>query len=328
MKKLLMLTLVLLVCINLMPGASGQFNPRWVPAQSKWVIHFDQALFSQTKLFSIVDKSWKDDKKSIQSEILDELNIDLHKDLKGLTVIGLDRQGNKGNQVMVILQGNFDQNRIAKRLKEKEKNLKSSKISGYTVLSWDKGSNLFFPSPDVMVFCEGRQGMEEMVNLQKGSIPGLSQTSPLFKILSEAPQSAFVRAAVVDVSDLTKYAPKTMVLDSASVGFFMALEARDNLSMLLKLVTESAQKAQQMQQIITGLKALASLKAFDKDDDVSEIMELLNGIAITTEGSRLVMSFDYPVDKIGQLVHKMGDKKPVHRHRKSKNGGADESDDL
>lgn len=327
MKKMMMLVLMLLlVCINLMPGATGNFNPKWVPAQSKWVIHFDHTLFSQTRLFSIFDKSWKDDKNSIQSELLDELNLDLRKDLKGLTVIGLDRMEDKGNQVMVILQGSFNQDRIIKRIREKEKHLKTTRMSGFNVLSWDKDSNLFFPAPDVMIFCEGQKAVEEMVNLQKGKVQGLSSTSSLTRILGEAPSSAFIRAAVIDVSNLTKYAPKTMVLDSSSVGFFMALEARDNLSMTLKLVTESAKKAVQMQQIITGLKALASLKAFDKDDDVSEFIDLINGIDITTEGNRLVMSFDYPVDRIGQLISKMDQKKRTRHHNKKATRDKDEED--
>ncbi len=318
MKKMVMLALMLLmVVIQILPAATGAFNPNWLPAQSKWVIHFDHTVFSQTRLFSIVDKNWRDDKKSFHSEILDEMDIDISKDLMGLTVIGMNRI-DRGDNVLVILQGRFNQDQLVKRIKAKEKKVLGSVVAGLNVLSWDSDSHLFFPSKDVLVFCETKSGIDEMVKLMKGKARAISGSSPLLKMLAEAPRNAFVRAAVADVSDLTKYAPKTMVLDSASVAFFMALEAKDNLFMTLKLLTESEEKAQNLQQVISGLRALVSLKAFDKDNDTSQFMDLLNAVAVTTEGRRLVMNFDYSVDSIGRLVDGMKDKNEYKKRKKDK----------
>lgn len=309
MKKVLMIALMVMIAfINLLPAASGSLNANWLPMQTKWVIHFDHSVFSQTKIFSIVDRHWKDDRNSVQSELLDELDIDLAKDLRGLTVVGLD-QLEKGDNIMVILQGNFDQNRLIKRIKNKERKAVTKTVAGLNVISWGADSHLFFPENDVIVFCETKTGIDEMVKLMKGKVKAISGSSPLLKMLSEAPRNAFVRAAVVDVSALTKFAPKTMVLDSASVAFFMALEDRENLSMMLKLVTESEKKAQNLQQIISGLRALVSLKALDDDDDDKGILDLVNGLDVSTEGSRLVMRFDYPVDKVGHLLNDIQDKK-------------------
>jgi len=309
MKKMMLIALLILfACSGFLSAAPGSFHPNWIPAQSKWLIHFDQATFSQTKLFSIIDRHWQDDEHSIQSEILDELNIDISKDLIGLTVIGLDRIA-KGDKIVVILQGKFDKDYMVKRIKNKEKKAVEKVIAGLKVLCWDGDNHIFFPEKDVIVFCETDSGIEEIMNLWQGKARAISASSPLLRILDEAPHNAFVRAAVTDVSALTQFAPKTMVLDSASVAFFMALEAKDNLSMMLKLVTESEKKAQNLQQIITGLRALVSLKAFDEDEDVSQFADLLNGLEISTEGKRLVMNFDYPVEKIGKLINGMKHKK-------------------
>lgn len=315
MKKMIVMALMLLMTvINLLPAAAGELNPNWLPAQSKWVIHFDQTLFSQTRLFSILDRNWRDDKKSVQSELLDELDIDIGKDLNGLTVVGLDRFG-KGDRVMVVLQGRFDQERIVRRIKQKEKTVASKLVAGFKVLSWDADSHLFFPDRNTIVFCETEGGINGIVDLWKGRAGVMAPTSPLLKILGEAPRNAFVRAAVVDVSELSRLAPKTMVLDSASLAFFMALESRDNLSMMLKLVTESDKKAQNLQQVMTGLKALASLKSLDDDKDSAGWLQLLNGLQINTEGNRLIMNFAYPVDRIATLIDH-------HQHRKEHSGSA------
>ena len=311
MKKLIVIMIVLLTgCLSLQPSASGSLNPDWIPAHSKWVIHFDQALFSQTRLFSILDRNWRRDKDSIRSEILDELDIDITKDLKGLTVVGFDNI-DKSDKVMVVLQGSFDQSRLSKRIRNKEKDVLAKVIAGVQVLCWDGDNRLFFPEKDVMVFCESKGDIAELVNLYQGKTKPVSTSSPLLRMLSEAPRNAFVKAAVTDISRLTRFAPKTMVLDSASVAFFMALESRENLSMLLKLVTESDKKAQNLQQVISGLLALVNLKMLndDKDDDEARFFELLNGLKVTTEGNRLIMDFNYPVDKIGELVEKLEEKK-------------------
>ncbi len=167
MKKLMMIAaIVLWVCMDLLSAASGSFNANWIPADSKWVIHIDHTTFSKTKLFSILDKNWDGKEKSVRSEILDELNIDLGKDVKGLTIAGMKRIGHDDN-LLLIFQGVFDERLIVKKLKQKEKKYSSMNLSKLIVHCWDNDNYLFFPAKDVFVFCETSKGIEDMRDCEK-----------------------------------------------------------------------------------------------------------------------------------------------------------------
>ncbi len=312
MRKMIMIAIIMLwVCMNLLSAASGSFNANWVPADSKWVIHIDHTTFSKTKLFSILDKNWHGKEKSIKSEIFDELHIDLGKDVKGLTIAGMKRIGRQDN-LLVIFQGAFDERLIIKKLKQKEKKYRSLNLSKLIVHRWDGDNYLFFPAKDVFVFCETSKGIEEIVALQTGAKKGLSNSSHLAKMINEAPANAFVRAAAIDISELARHSPKTMILGNAAMAFFIAMERNDNLSVLLKLATESAEKAQNLQQIITGLKALVNLKAMDRKDETFMPADLLGALNVNTKQNNLEMTFDYPVAKIEKLIENKKKKHTIH----------------
>lgn len=325
MKKVMMIAVIALwVCMDLLSAASGSFNSNWVPADSQWVIHIDHTTFSKTKLFSILDKNWDRKEKSVKSEILDELNIDLGKDVKGLTIAGIKRIG-YNDKLLLIFQGTFDERLIIKKLRHKEKKYRSMNLSKLIVHCWDGDNYLFFPAKDVFVFCETSKGIEEIVALQTGIKKGLSNSSPLAKMINEAPANAFVRAAAIDISELARHAPKTMVLGNASMAFFIAMERNDNLSVLLKLATASAEKARNLQQVITGLKALVNLKTMDKKDDAFMLADLLSALNVSTKQNNLEVTFDYSVDKIGKLIENKGKKHYIHG--RTDHGNDDDEDE-
>ncbi len=303
MKKIIWILIILaFICLSHLSALPGSFNPDWLPAHSKWVLHFDQARFAGTRLYSLLDLK-KIGESGFPVEINRHLNIDLNRDVSSLTIAGFDKQ-EKGDQILVILQGNFDSKRIVGKLREKEKKMKTSQIAGITVYSWQNDSHLFFPAPGVLVFCENGAGPENIINLFRGRSRGLSKTSALYKMLSEAPAKAFVQAAAVDISELARHAPRTMVLDSSSLTFFMAMEERDRFNALLKLATESAAKAYNLQQVITGLKALASMKSMGEQKDKNDFnwQELLAALQVGSEENRLVLSLSYPVEKMAGLL--------------------------
>jgi len=316
MKRIIwILILLVFICLCYLSALPGSLNPDWLPASSKWVLHFDQARFAGTRLYSLLDL-----KKAAQIgfpvEINRYLQVDFNRDVKSLTIAVFpkpDKQ-EKGDQIMVILQGKFDRNRIISKLKEKENKLKTRQLSGVTVYSWRNDSHLFFPVPGVLVFCESSTGPESIVNLHRGRNRGLPKTAALYKMLSEAPANAFVLAAAIDVSELARHAPRTMVLESSSLAFFMALEEKDLLNAMLKLATESAAKAANLQQVVTGLKALAAMKstAEKKDNNDFDWQELLGSVRVGAEENRLVLSISYPVDKMAALLG--GGKKPEKKN--------------
>ena len=107
------------------PAAVDTFHPNWLPAQSKWVLHLDQALFAQTKLHEFLVQNpdlRKNSSCRFHAQIMDELNLNIDKDNTALTVVGLDSDEAK-NQVMVIVQANFDQKRSPNISIKKLKNL-------------------------------------------------------------------------------------------------------------------------------------------------------------------------------------------------------------
>lgn len=305
MKKAIWILIILaFICLSHLAALPGSFNPDWLPAHSKWVLHFDQARFAGTRLYSLLDLNQAGEQ-GVGTEIFNfnNLNIDLSRDINSLTIAGFDKQ-EKGDQILVILQGKFDRNRIVGKLKEKERNLKTRQLSGVTVYSWRNDNHLFFPAPGVLVFCENGDGPENIISLFRGRKRGLSKTSALYKMLSEAPANAFVQAAAVDISELARHAPPTMVLGSSSLAFFMAMEERDRFNALLKLATESAAKASNLQQVITGLKALASMKSRGEQKDKNDFnwQDLLGALQVGTEANRLVMRFNCPVDQVAGLL--------------------------
>ena len=126
------------------------------------------------------------------------------------------------------------------------------------ILKWAPGGQLFFPEKNVMVFSSTPYSANLVVNLWSGKTKPILPSSPLLKMMAEAPKNAFIKVALSEISQLTKFVPKTMVLGNTSAAFFMAMEAKENLFLMLKLVTESEMKAKSLQQVIDGLRALVT----------------------------------------------------------------------
>ena len=93
-----------------------------------------------------------------------------------------------------------------------------------------------------------------------------------------------------------------MVLGNTSAAFFMAMEAKENLFLMLKLVTRIGDESQKPQQVmILGEKVTlrpVRMSIRSPQDEVSGGLDLVNILKSSTQGNQLGITLDYPVDKL------------------------------
>jgi hypothetical protein len=309
MKKVLCLCILALLALGNSLAAQGNF----IPARSKWVIQFDNTLFAKTQLFTLLEKNLAIMHDRQNNMFIKEMNIDPARDMVRLTVCGIGATG-QDDGVLVVYQGRYDKTTILAHLKKEQTKLVPGKVDGIETCTWPSGGLLCFPQPDILVFCDQAKAAGEIVALFKGKGQSLPATSPLFKSLHDAPAAAFLRAAVLNCSDLAKHAPKTMVLGNAGLAFFLAFEEGKELNCTAAITTESAAVAQNLQQIINGVLAMVRMKTDAPASPETEWLKLVEGVRCAAESNSLKVSFHYPVDKLATLLQAMDKKSAPTKH--------------
>jgi len=296
-KKLTLTGMILALTLSFLwvQAPADELQKKYIASSAKWVIHLDFKAMKKTRLWDAVYK-----KKNVKihrknERILEEVDFNVLEDLYSISIYGVD-QGEK--EAVVLINGNFNRDRILKRLKEKEKP-EVSKYGPVKIYHWDDDYGAFVED-DLLVITQNRINMEYAIDVISGKKKGF-RFSPLAKRLKEVPGNAILFALAGDLSKMIgKHHKAPVMINKSRMALFLAMEKNNDLKMSLKLHTESPEAARNLMQVGNGLLALARMSK----EDMGGKEKLLNSIDIAVDKNVVSARMFIPAEFIMENIDK------------------------
>jgi hypothetical protein len=290
---LLLAALIALALFVATPAFPGTIPSSLVPESARWVAHLDMEKFVATELYGLLDK---DGTFQIKGRDIDRwLKMDLAKDIKGVTVIGL---GPDDKNIVFAVEGTLDKAGII-ALAEADKDSQKTAYGAYTLYSSGSDEYGAFVNDRLLVFAEGRAALEKVLDTAGGKAKTFAGT-PLAAALKEVPVGAFLSGVLPDLAALGKELGQSKVLDQASGLFFMAQEKTGNLSLRLQVKAASPESAKNMADVVQGLIAMGRLGG--AESGMAEVAPLLDGLQVKLDGQTVRIDFERPSKDIAALL--------------------------
>ncbi|MCP4218347.1 MAG: hypothetical protein GY765_27165 [bacterium] len=213
--------------------------------------------------------------------------------------------------MVLICKGSFDRNYLLGKIKGVKK-FEQLKHGNYTIYSWSKNDFALFADDGLLLYGKTEESLKNTLDVLKRRKKNLA-SSELMSYVKMIPPDAFLIAASTDISELGKgKGPQGMILGNTGVATFMSMERNKNLALKIMMKSASEDDARNVENVIRGLMALASLKV---DEEIKPFLDLLSAVDINRKGAILEIGFEYPSEKLVRLViDKTKHKK--HKHDK------------
>ncbi|MBN2430667.1 MAG: hypothetical protein JXQ27_04295 [Acidobacteria bacterium] len=290
-----MLATILLILIALAGSGlrAGTLRQNMLPADTHWVMHLDMEQFTGTRLFQLVQT---DDRLGLRApfeEVQEELMLDPYTDLFGLTLFGTN---GRHSESVVCLQGNFDRKALLDRLGE-HKEYQELAHGQHTIYKWDSKQCATFAGSNLIYFGQSETAIRQALDVLDGFAPSIAETEHL-AWLNQAPANAFAVAAVENMTEMVKAHEAATILKQTRMAAFLAQEQDENLTLRVRLETDTPEAAVQIEQIARGLLAMAQLN-LAKEADAAAVLRALQ---IVTEDRVVNMQWTYPSAEIYDLL--------------------------
>jgi hypothetical protein len=300
-----------------------------VAADAKWVVHLDVDKLRSTAVGDYVINHVLDAK---MGALARQFDFDLDwKKVRSLTAYGSGYQSEPSFNGVLLINTELDLQKALDAAIEKtsqENNNKSTPIE-----KTQEGDVTTYSMKDHM-FVSFRPGKpviagKSLDSIQKAGevLSGTSANLASTKTFSEFPkvQEPFFFMGAVEAFKLNSELadgshegdalnPKAKILKLADGGRVVLGEDSNQLFLDLSLKAKSAEVVTQMQQVIQGMIALASLSQPDNQD----LQQLAQSAKVSSAGNIVTLKLGYPADQAVLLLSSNMNKHAEHKNRGSK----------
>ena len=318
------LQLVLLLAL----GATAVGKPlqkEQVAADAKWVVHIDVDKLRTTTVGGLI-KQCLDSK---MGPLRNQFGIDLDwNKISSLTAYGTGYQAKPDFNGVVVINTDLDLQKALDGVIEKMSDENSEtpspvqKIQQGEVTTYSIHGQLFasFQAGKPVILSKSRDSIRKAEEVISGSAANLGSTKT-FSEFPGSPKGFFFVAAAEDfnladhfgehVDEAEKANPKAKILKLADGGRVMLGEEANQLLLDLSLKARAAEVVTQMQQVIQGMIALASLTQTDNQD----LQQLAQSAKVSATGNVVNLQVGYPADKAIQMVQNHINDNAEHKKR-------------
>ena len=290
MKKqafLIVLLFVLLFMTTLVFGANIQKNR--IPADVDWLIHFDMNKFKTTSLFELLEKNEKDFKFRRKSDDLQrKFKIDIYNDIDCITVFG---KGGDEDNTAVFISGNIDQKHLRSLLDFADDHEEET-YGQFTIHRWDGDEAGVFVDDHTILISGSQTTIKDTLDVISGKKQNIS-SAPIMSYFKDISGDSFIAAVIEDISSLMK-GSGPRILKQSGRAFFTAWEKAQNINLKLSLDVGSKEVAENMQQVIKGMIAMANLY----ENETLKELKLQDAIKIFQKDNTIQMELTYPVEDL------------------------------
>ena len=299
MKKIVLLltALCLALAIGLFAAPAAAGPPEQmavVPPEAQWALFIDvQKLMTSSTFKSLGGEGELAKIQGKTDPFFAKLRIDPKKDLKGVTVFGL---GKGDEEAVVALAGRFDKAHLISLVKA-ETTHQEIPFGKYTIYNWDDDEFGVFAADDLIILGENEKAIKAALETLEGrsrdSVPPL-----LSRIMKDSP-NALIVFGVNNVPGLIGEHDSPVILSKMKGAEGSIGESGENLKLDVSILAESAQVAQDVEQAIRGLMAIANLQLKE-----SEAQAFISAVQLAVEGQNVRIKASYPLSKLLGLVER------------------------
>jgi len=297
MRKIIILIVAILLILVFFPELkAASVQKSIIPADAKWVIHFDMKKFSSTKLHELImndEGTIKVRKKT--ARIFKLYKFDPLKDIANITIFG---RGKEKEDTVACIGGNFDKEHLLSLLGA-ETDYREIPYGKYTIYSWGYDDFGVFVNDNLVLFSGNEAAIKDALDVISGKKENIT-SSPMITYVEAIPAEAFIAAVADDISSLADDRGKAVILKKVGMASLAIIEKAEDIALNLNITTESPQDAKKMEQIINGLLAFADLQL----DEATIGMKLLEdvNIGISVDGNKIRMNVTCPVKKFISVI--------------------------
>lgn len=303
-----LITFVLVCALSGVTAFAGPLQKKHLAAETKWLIHLDVENFLATQIGEfigkeIVDKQLAQPTRDFQQKL--GIELDWRK-IRSLTAFGTDFKSSAQDTGVLLIESSFDIAKSLEMIIEKQSDtatknrvplskVHDSSFPLYTiheVFGTPAGADLFLLSKSKAQLENARQVvMGKAANLVAArNFPAFAETSKGFLVVNLA--DGFGAA--------TKLPAQVSALKDAEGGQIVAGEKATNVFLNLALHARTTTSATQMQQVVQGLVALATLSQNENKD----LQRLAQGIKVSGSDKIVTVNVEIPASDV---IAKVGD---------------------
>jgi hypothetical protein len=280
-----------------------------VPADAKWLLHLDLDKFRTTKVGGYFTKEILEKKLAgPKADLKRDLNFDLDiSRISSITAFGTDYQSHPDANGVLLIRTDLE---VQKALDGAIQKISQDsggaaepikKLPGGTP-SYSIHDDVFITiRPDKLVLLgKSRQPVEKAEAVLAGKAANLN-SGKAFSGFPEMPKAFFFVAIAEAFNEDAPLPPQAKVLKMTDGGRLVLGENAENLFLNLTLKAKSSEVVAQMQQVIQGTVALASLSQSENP----ELMQLAQSVKVSSDDRMVTVGIEYPVAK---AIEKLNDK--------------------
>jgi hypothetical protein len=315
-------------CLALLPAATllaGPLDHQKLPARAKWVLHADveTLLASETGGF-ILEELQKRRLDKWMVVMKNAFGIDLTKDLKAVTVYGVDFQENNG---VTLIHANMQPDKLVALLETNE-TYRKSKYGDHVVHQWtekpkeDKpGAVKFgcFHQPDLAVVAPGLEMLKLALDVLDGEADSLAKDSAL---LPAPADGVFLTVAAVDLPQAAKKDGESGFLALLRSAALQMGESKEKVFMHLAVTAKTPRVAANLRKVAEGLLAFLDIAGEIEEDGKpavpAEMAAVLRDVAVTVHDRTVVANAEVGTDEVIALLQWMIEQKEAAAKEASK----------
>jgi hypothetical protein len=282
-------------------ASAGPLRREHVPADTKWLLHLDLDKFRATKVGSyftkeILEKKLAGPKADLKRDL--DFDLDTSK-ISSITAYGTDYQSHPDANGVLLIKTDLD---VQKALDGAIQKISQDsggeagpikKLTGATPTYSIHGDVFITIRPDKLVLLgKSRQTVEKADAVLAGKAANLN-SGKAFSGFPEVPKAFFFIAIAEAFNEDAPLPPQAKVLKMTDGGRLVLGENAENLFLNLTLKAKSSEVVTQMQQVIQGTVALASLSQSENPD----LLQLAQSVKVSSDDKMVSVGIEYPVAK-------------------------------
>lgn len=300
---------------------AGPVQKTEINADAKWLLHLDADRFRSSKVGDYVITELLEPKvQHPLNDLKEKMKFDLDPNkilekINSITIYGTDYKTPKENAVLMVKAAPDLQAVLVGALAgwalagtNAPIHLTQSQVGNVTVYSAeDKGVHCAILPDKVMAFSASHRAIERAAEVLDGKGKSLA-SSHKFSEFPEEKMGFFFLASAEGFSEDTALPPQAKLLQMADGGQVALGEDGGLLFLNLALKAKTQEIVTQMQQVIQGLIAMASLGQPEDQD----IAQLVKAIKVNATEDVVSVRVEYPADKIIERIGEQVKKKHHH----------------
>lgn len=335
--KLLFLASLVWLANPLAPSASDELKRERLPADVDFVIHLDMEALRSTELWKHVSEQSEDFDLDIDEldDIRREFGIDPLTDVRALTLYKVESEE---EPTVVLFSSNSRVDEALEKL-QLEDGYRRLVSSGIELHTWSDDSDddedrMFayvhaIGAERVVVLAANERSAVRAARVLRGEDPSHASAGTLLTLAPARGSFMYVAAAEIPSFDDDEDSPASQIFGLAQGIQFDVGEAGGYLRAHMGLITNSAEDALNISNVINGLISMARLWG----SELGEAVEFLTGVRLSSRGTEVTVDWEFAVERMIEIFESVSDEYDLgeraeakeHRHKERERDARDKA---